>query len=111
MDVLRHCEREIVRALKTTGSTQSQVTHADRFEIATDDVVVKVWTVDAYERERGAVEALEKIERLKDRWSAPLEHPVGDMSDPAYAGAAAWAAVGSEAHKIAHDFLKGRSGS
>jgi hypothetical protein len=46
-------------------------------------------------------EALQRIERLKDRWSAPISHPVGDTSDPAYAGAAAWAAVGSEAHKIA----------
>jgi hypothetical protein len=53
MEALRHCERAIVRALRDTGSTQSQVTHVDRFEIATDDVVVKVWTVEAYERERG----------------------------------------------------------
>lgn len=50
--------------------------------------------------------ALERIERLQDRWSAPLTHPVGDMRDPAYAGAAAWAAVGSEAHKIAKDTIR-----
>ena len=59
----------------------------------------------AQNREDGLREALVRIERLMDKWHAPLEHPVGDMSDPAYAGAAAWAAVGSEAHKIATDAL------
>jgi hypothetical protein len=53
-----------------------------------------------------AEDALRRIERLRDRWNAPLSHPIGDMNDPAYAGAAAWAAVGSEAHKIAMDTLK-----
>jgi hypothetical protein len=52
-----------------------------------------------------AEDALRRIERLKDRWSAPLSHPVGDMADPAYAGAAAWAAVGSQSHKIAENVL------
>lgn len=51
-------------------------------------------------------ETLTEIERLKAKWDAPLTHPVGDMSDPAYAGAAAWAAVGSEAHKIAETALQ-----
>jgi hypothetical protein len=43
---LRTAERAIVRALMDSGlgpaGQQSQVTHADRFEIATDDVVIRV---------------------------------------------------------------------
>lgn len=78
MDVLRHCEREIVRALAATGSTQSQVTHADRFEIATDDVVVKVWTNDAYERERGAVERAV----IAEDHIAEAEHALRDLGSP-----------------------------
>lgn len=40
---LRRAERAIVRALKDAGlGGQSQVTHPDRFEIATDDIIVRV---------------------------------------------------------------------
>lgn len=46
---------------------------------------------------RGAVEALENIERLRAKWDAPDS-----------GGDDAWAAVGSEAHKIASDYLGGR---
>jgi hypothetical protein len=45
----------------------------------------------------GAVEALQRIERLRAKWDAPDSG--GDQ---------AWAAVGSEAHKIASDFLRGQ---
>jgi hypothetical protein len=44
---------------------------------------------------RGAVKALQRIERLPRKWEAT---PTGDR--------APWAAVGSEAHKIAADYLK-----
>jgi hypothetical protein len=55
-DPLMRAERAIVRALKEANlGGQSQVTHEDRFEIATDDVVVWVWTVEAYDRVREAV--------------------------------------------------------
>lgn len=46
---------------------------------------------------RGAVEALRNIERLRAKWAAPDS-----------GGDAAWAAVGSEAHKTASDYLGGR---
>jgi hypothetical protein len=67
------------------------------------------------ERERDAAredaerlaEALKEIDGLPKRWDAPLSHPCGDMSDPAYRGAAAWAVVGSAAHLIAHKALGG----
>lgn len=40
---LRRAERAIVRGLRDAGlGDQSQVTHADRFEIATDDLIVRV---------------------------------------------------------------------
>jgi hypothetical protein len=44
---------------------------------------------------QGAVEALKRIERLPRKWEAT---PTGDR--------APWAVVGSEAHKIAADYLK-----
>lgn len=50
------------------------------------------------ERSEGAARALERIERLRAKWDAPDSG--GDQ---------AWAAVGSEAHKIASTFLEGRS--
>lgn len=49
-----------------------------------------------------AREALRRIDALPKRWGAPLAHePFDEM------GAAAWAAVGSEAHLIAHRALGG----
>ena len=50
---------------------------------------------------REAEEALERIDRLQKRWSAPLHADVNDRN-----AADSWAAVGSEAHKIAHFALK-----
>jgi hypothetical protein len=46
---------------------------------------------------QGAVEALERIQRLRAKWDAPDS-----------GGDEAWAAVGSEAHKIASAFLEGQ---
>lgn len=51
---------------------------------------------------RDAREALSRIDGLPKRWGAPLAHEVDDAM-----GAAAWAAVGSEAHLIAHRALGG----
>ncbi len=47
-------------------------------------------------------EALRRIDALPKRWDAPVVHAPGDD-----VAAAAWAAVGSEAHLIAHRALGG----
>jgi hypothetical protein len=41
-DPLRTAERAIVQALTAAGWSQSQVTFPDRFEIATDDLIIRV---------------------------------------------------------------------
>lgn len=79
-------EVEYVRADHPRGAVSS----AD----ATRDVIRMGAALEAAEQERDRYrEALEGIACSFDRWTPPLTHPNGDMSDPAYAGAAAWAAV------------------
>jgi hypothetical protein len=58
----------------------------------------------AEERGRGLREAMERIKRLQKKWDAPYSRIPPAESN------AAWAAVGSEAHRIAVDALA-RSGS
>ena len=93
MAVLRHSEAAVDNALHAVRYIAGP---APGGEVLYHGRVLNEEVARLRDALRGAVGALEKIERLRAKWDAPDSG--GDQ---------VWAAVGSEAHKIAAEYLRG----